>query len=296
MLGAKVGLVAWLDLERVMRFKRVVVLAFSCLLLVSFAYRCVMADVDVANGLKHVDVVEIGETYQGMIVLKNDSDTTQEIRMYQTDYLYYYDEAGVRRVRYGEPGQDPRSNAHWISFDSHQLRIPPHEERSITYIVSVPSDETLVGTYWSLIMVQPVAVSAAPSSTLNESQVGANVTQLVRYAVRIETNIGDTGTREISIIGSQLSETDDGLLFRVYIENIGQRCLKPIICLEVYDEQGNLEGRFDSETRQRSIHPGCSARYLVSLPALESGSYPAMLYIDNLDEYVWGAQVNIEVR
>ena len=288
------GLVAWLDLERVMRFKRVVVLAFSCLLLVSFAYRCVMADVDVANGLKHVDVVEIGATYQGMIVLKNDSDTTQEIRMYQTDYLYYY--AGeVRRVRYGEPGQDPRSNAHWISFDAHQSPLAPHEERLISYTVSVPSDETLVGTYWSLIMVQPVAVSAAPSSTLNESQVGANVIQLVRYAVRIETHIRDTGTREISIIGSQLSEADDGLLFRVDIKNIGQRCLKPITYLEVYDEQGSLVGRFDSETRERSIHPGCSVRYRFPLAGVPGGKYKALVIFDNGDEYVWGAQYDLEL-
>ena len=144
-------------------------------------------------------------------------------------------------------------------------------------------------------MVEGSSESSPVTSTGNESQAGASIVSKVRYAVRIDTNIGDTGVRSIAVIGSHMRQTDDGLSFQVDIENTGERALGPVVSLEVYNEQGDFIGRFDSENGKQSLHQRCSVVYKVPVPALESGAYPAMLYIDNLDEYVWSAQVNIKV-
>lgn len=266
-----------------MRFRRIITPVLAFILSIVFMVSATAAGVRVTGELKHANQVGIGETYQGTIVLRNPTDTDQQVKIYQKDYLYNYKGENF----YGEPGEDSRSNAEWISLGSQQLTLDPHEKRTITYTVDVPDDETLTGTYWSMIMVE-----GSPKSP-SEKKSGASIIQNTRYAVRIDTNIGGTGTRKIRIIDSQLKKTDQGLSFQLNVKNTGERYLAPIVVLEVYDKKGETIGRF--KTQKFSLHPGCSVGYLVSLPELESGNYPAMLYIDNLDQYVWGTQVELDV-
>jgi len=232
--------------------------------------------------------VEPGGSYSGEIEVTNSAESPITVEVAQFDYTFV---AGGS-VKWLPPGELPRSNAEWIVFDyaSSYLTIPAKCSIQLPYTVTVPDDPNLVGTYWSVVKVR-FSAGLSPAS----SQALVTIHQVVAFAIQIVTDIGDTGVRDIGIIGSQLSETDDGLSFQVDIENRGERRVRPVVYLEVYDEQGNFVGRFDSETGKRRIYPECSVRYVVSLPALESGSYPAMLYIDNLDMYVWSAQVSIQV-
>ena len=65
------------------------------------------ASVSVVGGLTREIVLQPGARTEGCIVLRNNTDQPQEVKVYQTDYLFWAD----GRNEYGEPGATPRSNA-----------------------------------------------------------------------------------------------------------------------------------------------------------------------------------------
>ena len=83
--------------------------------------------------------------------------TPQEVKVYQTDYLFYADGS----TYYGDPGTMPRSNTRWISFTPKQFTVPAGEEVTVRYTIQVPNDARLAGPYWSILMVEPVEARLA---------------------------------------------------------------------------------------------------------------------------------------
>ena len=107
------------------------------------------AEVIIKGSMTHEQTVLPGESYTGSIEVSNPEDKPQDVKIYQTDYLFYAD----GRVLYGAPGKIARSNADWISFSPKRLTIPPKDTVNIQYTVKVPDDKTMIGTYWSISMV-----------------------------------------------------------------------------------------------------------------------------------------------
>src|SRR4030042_643837 len=68
--------------------------------------------VSIIGGLSHEKKAALGEIYKGSIIIKNSDTKPQEIKIYQTDYLYYCN----GKNDYGPPGELKRSNAKWLSF------------------------------------------------------------------------------------------------------------------------------------------------------------------------------------
>ncbi|HET6566508.1 MAG TPA: hypothetical protein VFG50_01000, partial [Rhodothermales bacterium] len=75
--------------------------------------RAADAQVAVVSGLSEEHTAQPGETYQGAIQVRNQTAESQEVRVYQTDYLFYADGTNV----YGAPGSTRRSNASWITYN-----------------------------------------------------------------------------------------------------------------------------------------------------------------------------------
>ncbi len=130
-----------------------------------------------------------GRSYDGTIDVANPSKAPQEIKVYQTDYLFFAD--GTRS--YGEPGSIQRSNARWLTLSPLQTVIPAGESVTLRFTVQVPSDQTLRGTYWSVIMVEPVPPNAPESSRNDSPMPTLGIRQVVRYAVQVITSVADTG-------------------------------------------------------------------------------------------------------
>ena len=115
------------------------------------------AGVSIIGGLSHQKKVNPGpgETYKGSILIKNTGTEPQEVKIYQTDYQFRFDGSN----NYGPPGKLKRSNANWLSFNPHRLIIPPNDVLRVNYTVKVPDDPNLVGTYWSMLMVEGIPKS-----------------------------------------------------------------------------------------------------------------------------------------
>ena len=226
-----------------------------------------------------------GESYQGTIVVTNNGDEPEGAHLYQTDYLFFSDGSN----QYGDAGTTARSNANWITFSPRRVVVPPHQSSTVSYQVMVPDDPSLIGTYWSLLMIEaiPVTENSAHEMNLKLTQVR----QVVRYGIQCITNIGDTDQYQLKFIGTHMV-VEDGKELQVDVENVGDRWVVPYIWIELYELDGRRVGRFESESRR--IFPGTSVRFQINLSDVPSGKYRALVVMDNGGSNVLGAKYDLE--
>ncbi len=241
------------------------------------------ASIVVLNGLTHESQVQLGETYRGVIQIKNASDENKSVRIYQRDYWFSYT---------GENKHDPagtleRSNADWISFSPELVDLGPNEVISVNFEVKVP-ENSLSGSYWSVLMVEGIV----PPDTTGVAG-GVTINTAIRYAVQVITHIGTTGKSDIQFLGMDLEKHEDTPLLHVAIENTGERLLRPEVSLELFDEEGKSIGTFTGV--QRKTYPGTSILVSFKLEGIKPGVYNGMLVADCDEDNVFGTNVSFEI-
>lgn len=266
---------------------RATALLFGLVAILAFACQAEAA-ISVVGGLSCELTVEPGKTYRGVIYISNNGDEPSDAKVYQTDYLFSAD----GKVKYGDPGKDPRSNADWITFDPPRITVPPKETVSISYSVKVPDDDKLVGTYWSMLMVEGVKEPAAPIKG-EKGKVKIGIQNVMRYGVQMVTQIGDTGTRELKITNPKLVRKDNQLVFQTEVADTGQRWLKPAVWVDLYNENGEYAGRF--EGRRLRLFPETAARAQVSLNGPPPGTYKALFVADAGANAVFGVTYTLKL-
>lgn len=246
------------------------------------------AGLSLPGGLSRISNLESGGKTAGKILVRNDSSEPQIVKAYQTDYLFYAD----GRNLYGKPGTDVRSNASWVTFSPQRLEVLPGEVGVIDYMVQVPTDTRASGTFWSILMIEPVG-KESPEVTDKPGKIQVGISTVVRYAVQIITNIGDSGERKLKFLAKKLIKADKDLILQVDLENTGQGSLTPTVWAELFDEKGSSIGRF--EGGRVRIFPTCSARFRVNLSDAPKGKYSALVVADNGDDNVFGAKYQLAV-
>ena len=268
-----------------MKSRTTIILALVFFMLIP---RVTEAGVSIIGGLSHKKQAEIGETYNGLILIKNIGNAPEEVKVYQNDYRFFFDGTNA----FGEPGQDARSNANWLVFSPHRLTIPPNGTAMVNYTIKVPADARLVGSYWSVLMVEGIPHTSPESSTAEKGDRKIGITQVLRYAVQMITHIGDTGACELRFIETKLLRDAEERTLQVDIENIGERYLAPVLWVELYDEQGRYIGKFDGG--RLGTFPGTSVRYRIDLSEVPEGNYTAMVASDCGGDYVFGANYTLK--
>ncbi|HOS97236.1 MAG TPA: hypothetical protein PLU54_06240 [Deltaproteobacteria bacterium] len=233
------------------------------------------ADISVEGGLTYEKTSRPGEQYQGVIMLKNQAEAPREIKIYQTDYRF--DCEG--KTTYGEPGTTPRSNARWMTFSPGRVIIPPKEKASITYTIAVPADESLRGTYWSMLMVEVIPEKSPEASGPEKTrQPSLGIIQVMRYAVQIITHVGDTGSREVKFLQTKVSRENGARILQVDVENTGERLVRPQVWTELFGGDGASLGRFPGE--QYRLYPGTSRRFSIDITSIPAGTYKTLVVAD----------------
>src|SRR5216117_2281891 len=128
----------------------------ALVLLLLLAPAVASAQIAVVGSTVEERVSAPGETYTGTIVVRNLTRQDQPVRIYQTDYLFFADGTS----HFDDPGTTPHSNAKWITPTVRSLLVPPASEMTVTYSVKVPPTDSLVGSYWSTIMVEGAPTEA----------------------------------------------------------------------------------------------------------------------------------------
>ncbi len=251
------------------------------------------AQISVRSQLSNDVVARPGESYEGSILIRNDTDEVQQAKIYQTDYLFQSDGTNY----FGDPGLDDRSNANWVEISSSTMIVPPHEAVALSYRVHVPqtiASETLEGTFWSIIMVEGVP-STSPENLQNQTPDDAlGVIQVTRYGVQIATHIEGTGAAELIITESAFTRTPDGeALLQISVANNGDKMVKPEVWIELYDSDGQALGRMDGLNNR--IYPGTSVKQQIKLGELEPGNYRALVIMDAGDDEVFGAEFTLNI-
>ena len=248
------------------------------------------AQIYVTTPLSHDQEASAGTTYEGVVAIANPTDEEQEVRLYLTDYRF----TASGENWYDEPGTHPRSNASWIAFGASQVVIPPEASLDVPYLITVPADSQLEGSYWSMLMVEGIPKSSAESMMQMGGERQFAVERRIRYGVQIATHIVQTGHTELAIPSAQLVAADEGAReLEVDVENVGTRLGETRVYLDLFDGQGQSIGRFEgSEAR---IYPGTSFRHRVPLADVPAGVYEALLVIETEGEEAFGAQYTLEL-
>jgi len=259
---------------------------FAALLTLSLSCR---AGVVVIGELARESQVQPGGSFEGVVELKNTDKEPADVYIFQTDYTFRADGTSD----YGEPGHAPRSNANWITVSPTRLKLGPGESLPVHYKGKVPADPKLLGTYWSMIMVEPNSAPAiAPDGKPEQVAVGLQTT--IRFGVQIVTQVGKTGSRNLQVLNKSIVQDAGKRLLQLDIGNSGEQLMIPAISVELFDNKGVSAGRFQkSRTR---IYPDCSVRANLDLTKVPPGKYAAMVLLDSGDAQVMGAQYAVEIR
>jgi hypothetical protein len=256
----------------------------------SFLQSGAMASVVVTGSLTHEFTVVPGRVYSGSIEVSNPEDRPQELKAYQTDFTFNSEGSTV----YGEPGSIARSNAPWISLSPRLLTLPAHGAASISFNVSVPADQTLTGTYWSIIMVEPIDAGSAESGLGDAKDPGLGIKESLRYGVQIVTTVKDSGSRNLKFEKISMKSEGGKSALVVDASASGELWLRATAWAELYDSKGALVGRF--EGGRKRIFPGTSVRFSIDLSGAPKGSYKALIVADCENDDIFGVNVKFDIK
>ncbi len=154
-------------------------LAFNILFMFS-----VNATVVVSNGLTHIHESAQGNTIRGTIEVKNIGELPEKIIISKQDLLKYCDpESSDNKPALNHS----RSLNNWIDLSVLEKELSPGEEFSIIYDISVPDDESLLGSYWTMVIVE-----ISRPIKRNQMDHGFTIDSKIRYGIQVITNIGQT--------------------------------------------------------------------------------------------------------
>ncbi len=248
------------------------------------------AGVVVIGSLARTASVKPGDSFEGVVFLKNTEADSADVRLFQTDYTSQSDGTND----YGAPGSAPRSNAEWITVSPTRVRLMGGETRPVRYKGRVPVNSKLSGTYWSMLMVEPLAAPAAtPENQPDKVSVGLKTT--IRFGIQLVTEVGKESKASLQVKDKRLvsNAADAKRSLELDIGNNGERLLIPAMSVELFDKTGASVGRFDAGRAR--IYPECSVRAKVDLSDIPVGKYAAMVLLDSGDSQVLGAQYDLEI-
>jgi len=245
------------------------------------------AQVSVIGELSQDRDVRPGETYTGVIVVRNDTKESQEAKVYQTDYLFQFNGTN----NYGEPGSTPRSNAKWITFSPAYITLPPEATIAVNYTVTVPktlAGAAPIGTYWSMLMVEGIQKGSAESSAPpKDGKTQMGIMQTIRYGIQVASTIANTGTKMVKLMTPPVvMKNKEKRFIQVDIENTGDIGMRPDVYIDLFNAQGVSVGRF-SGVKFR-IYPGTSVRQSIDVSSVPSGNYKGQVIIDAGGEDLFG--------
>jgi len=255
---------------------------FLTFLLISIFPLISIASIEVVGSLRHVHKGMRGDVYKGEIKINNSGDTDQEVKIYQTDLLYNYEDFTF----YDEPVTHSRSNATWIKFSPKTVIVKANETIYVQYEVTIPNSDTITGTFWSVLMVEGVI----PIDPHQPGQL--NISTVTRYAIQMVTEIEEQGVGKLEFMDPSLLTEDDKLFLVVDIVNTGEHYIAPEVSIELFNEAGESVKLIKAP--KKGLYPTTSARFKFDLKGIESGkTYETLIIATGQDEDAFGLEYTL---
>ncbi len=230
------------------------------------------------SDLSHVSSYERGEERIIAVRLTNDKETAEQVNFKLCDYACNAEGEHF----FEEYERFPRSNADWITLSGARIILQPKETADYFFKIRIPSDPSLQGSYWSVLLIEPDR-PFDPSQLKREE--GFQLYVKLRYAYHIVTSLYG-GRPKLEIIKNFLTEVDNQSTICIDVKNGGTLFLQPSITLKLFSKDGKLEKTLAG--KKERLYPGSSQRYFLDGKGMKEKSYTAFLLLDNGDQYLFG--------
>lgn len=257
------------------------------LIIFLFSVCILQANIVILNGLSHNHKVENGQVYKGKISIENIGNQPQSVKLFLQDFTYQSDGS----IHYTTPNTNIKTNTNWIKLNTNLISLKAKEKTEIFYEITVPKQITDSGSYWSVVIVEPVE-NIKPS---NEKQ-GINITSVVRYAIQIITDIDSEKAKpDLKFEGVKIEKEEGKQILKIAIANKGNLYCKPTATIEIYNKKsGEKLGTFSSLTM--GLLPQTSKSFHIDISKMPPNKYNAVLIATDEDENAFALNVELEVK
>jgi hypothetical protein len=249
-----------------------------------FLFQTSFAGIVIVNGLSHEHTLSNGQKVQGDIVIKNTAKENKRAIIYLADVIHNCE----GETLFLKAGQHKRTNTEWLQFSTNEVNLKPDETLTLTYDMTPSADVDSKGSYWGVIMVEE-----AEELDTSDVERGVKVKSLVRYAIQIIGSYEGNAVKELDISAVSMKNGEEGEYLQISINNLGNYMLKPIVILELYDENGEQVSRL--EMPYRKIYPGLCKTFEIPLKGVAKGVYNGVLVADCGDENLYGLNLDVTV-
>lgn len=257
------------------------------LIIFLFSVCFLQANIVILNGLSHNHKVENGQVYKGKISIENISNQPQSVKLFLQDFTYQSDGS----INYTAPNTNIKTNTNWIKLNTNLISLKAKEKTEIFYEITVPKQITDPGSYWSVVIVEPVE-NIKPS---NEKQ-GINITSVVRYAIQIITDVDSEKAKpDLKFEDLKIEKEEGKQILKIAIANKGNLYCKPTATAEIYNKKsGEKLGTFSSLAM--GLLPQTSKSFHVDISKMPPAKYNAVLIATDENENAFALNVELEVK
>ena len=231
------------------------------------------------------------------ITIRNIDTKDADIQIYLSDY-----QINLNQTHYANPNTTPRSNAAWIKLGATDTTIPANTTKQIPVEIDIPNDDTLSGSYWSLIMVEPKPSNILIGDINQEEVSEQNLRIISRHGLNVITSFKE-GYSDFEFEKPSMSYSkNETPIFNINSENIGTSIVKADVYLDIYASNGEEFGRIDigkQVFRPRnpvSLTFDFSQLISENQLGLVADTYSALLIVDAGDDNLFGARYNLDIQ
>lgn len=245
------------------------------------------AGIVVLNGLTHSYKVENGQVYKGKIEIENTGSKPQNVKLFLQDFTYQADGS----IHYTTLRTNKRTNGDWIKLNTNLVLLKGKEKTEVFYEITVPDQQVNPGSYWSVIIVEPVD-DIKPS----DDKAGVNITSIVRYAIQIITDYETEKAKPDLKFESVKVEKEDGKqTVKIAIANNGNLYCKPTASIEIYNRKtGERIGSYSSITM--GLLPQTSKSFHIDISKVPADQYKAVVIATDEEDNAFALNVELEVK
>jgi hypothetical protein len=167
------------------------------------------------------------------------------------------------------------------------LVLDPNEKYTYRFVINIPKNEKLKGSYWSAIMIdvdKPIKKDKISKTV--------NLDTKVRYAIGLLTNVNtyDEVSLDFQSIDIKKNETKKNLEIKIINNSLFIEGVK--LTLEVYDSEG--KNILETTTKRSMVFPSFCKDFKVDISELSPGNYECILVADSRDEFA-GTNISLTI-
>lgn len=241
-----------------------------------FNVQVVLSNVLVLNGLTHEYSGQPGETVSGEVILINSSSENQRVTFDLNDAIF----SCTANRFFTKDSTHIQSSRNWFVGDLMDRTLYPKEKFVYRFKIVIPHDETLVGSFWSMLMIN---IDKPIKEETLKDRIGLDTK--VRYAIGLLTNVNSYDQVNLDFLDVDIVK-NSGELSEILNIKVGSdsNFIEGVrLSLEVYDKNGNLV--FEGDTKRNMIFPGYCRDFGIDISTLETGDYTCVLVANTREEF-----------